>query len=213
MPTATVEAVVGVGSDTVAIDLEVVDEFDAAPGQFVLVRAPIGEDGESGYYTISSPTVEGTFEITVAVSPDDSPDESVGAWLAERAVGDAIEVDGPFGSVQYRGGHDVLVLAAGPGIGPAVGVAERAVHEGHGATVVYYGGEPPHADRLDALADDGVTVAITDDLADAESHLSDLDTESVYVFGFDRFVKEVRDLLESVGFDPSEAAIENFGPE
>ncbi|GGM60389.1 ferredoxin-NADP reductase [Halarchaeum rubridurum] len=213
MPTLTVAAVADVGPQTVAIELDAPGSFDAAPGQFVLVRRP-GDD-DAGYYTISSPAVAETFEITVGYPEDESPDESLGTWLAEREVGDEVEIDGPLGNVEYRGEGDVAVYAAGPGIGPAVGVAERAVESGHDATVVYRGEAPPHGARLDALADAGATVAVVDsldDLAALDGDYLPVPTPAVYVFGFDDFVAEVRALLEDAGRDPTEAAIESFGP-
>jgi len=205
MPTVTVEAVEAVGDQTVALRLTAPDDFDAAPGQFVLVRS----DGDAGYYTLSSPYVDDGFEITVGYPLDESPEESLGTWLAERETGDELEIEGPLGNVQYRGDGDVLVYAAGPGIGPAVGIAERAVDAGHDATVVFRGDAPPHRERLDALAEAGATVAVVDVLDDA--HL-DVPTESVFVFGFDDFVADVSALLESAGRNPDEAAIESFGP-
>jgi ferredoxin-NADP reductase len=77
----TVAAVEGVGEDAIAIDFESPDGFEARPGQFVKVALPIdegtngdGEDGdettESRFYTISSPDVRDTFEITVEIDPD-----------------------------------------------------------------------------------------------------------------------------------------------
>jgi len=210
MPTLTVAAVADVGPQTVAIELDAPASFDAAPGQFVLVRRP-GED-DAGYYTISSPEVAETFEITVGYPADESPDESLGTWLARREVGDEIEIEGPLGTIEYRGEGDVVVYAAGPGIGPAVGVAERAIESGRDATVVYRGDMPPHRVRLDALAEAGATVAIVDGLDELDADHPSVPTPAVYVFGFDDFVAEARALLEAAGRDPAEAAIESFGP-
>ncbi|GGN09794.1 ferredoxin reductase domain-containing protein [Halarchaeum nitratireducens] len=213
MPTLTVAAVADVGPQTVAIELDAPASFDAAPGQFVLVRRPGGDD--AGYYTISSPAVAETFEITVGYPVDESPEESLGTWLARREVGDEIEIEGPLGTIEYRGEGDVAVYAAGPGIGPAVGVAERAIESGHDATVVYRGDAPPHRARLDALAEAGATVAVVDsldDLADFDADHPSVPTPAVYVFGFDDFVAEAKALLEAADRDPAEAAIESFGP-
>ncbi|WP_435101652.1 FAD-dependent oxidoreductase [Halarchaeum sp. P4] len=207
MTEVTVEAVESVGAQTVALDLSTPDEFDAAPGQFVLVRKDA--EGDAGYYTISSPYVEDTFEITVGFPIDESAEESLGTWLSEREAGDTVDIEGPLGHVQYRGEGDVVVYAAGPGIGPAIGIAERAVDEGNDATVVYRGEEPPHQERLDALHEAGATVALVDELGG--DYLTG-DTANVYVFGFDDFVAEAKALLEADERDPGEAAIESFGP-
>ncbi|GAD52614.1 FAD/NAD binding oxidoreductase [Halarchaeum acidiphilum MH1-52-1] len=210
MPTLTVAAVADVGPQTVAIELDAPASFDAAPGQFVLVRRP--GDGDAGYYTISSPDAAETFEITVGSPEGESPEESLGTWLAARDVGDVVEIEGPLGNVEYRGEGDVAVYAAGPGIGPAVGVAERAVEAGHDATVVYRGENPPHRARLDALRDAGATVAVVDALDELDADHPTVPTPAVYVFGFDDFVEDVKALLEDADRDPAEAAIESFGP-
>lgn len=213
MPTVTVAGVSTVGSNTVAIDFETPAGFDAAPGQFVLVRGTLDGGEEAGYYTISSPDVEGTFEVTVGHPEDADPAESLGAWLAAREVGDEVEIEGPLGDVQYRGEGDVVVYAAGPGIGPAVGIAERAVAVEHAATVVYRGENPPHGDRLDDIEEAGATVDVTDELDRTAPSLDGVAAEAVYVFGFDGFVTDVRYLLDAAGLDEDEAGIESFGPE
>ncbi|MDY6779709.1 MAG: FAD-binding oxidoreductase, partial [Halobacteria archaeon] len=69
----------------------------------------------------SSPRVGEAFEITVGVDPDGD----LSPALADLRTGDTVEVDGPYGRVYYEGG-DAVVLAGGPGVGPAVGIGERA---------------------------------------------------------------------------------------
>lgn len=210
MPTLTVAAVADVGPQTVAIELDAPASFDAAPGQFVLVRRP-GDD-DAGYYTISSPDVTGTFEITVGYPEDESPEESLGTWLAQRDVDDEIEIEGPLGNIEYRGEGDVVIYAAGPGIGPAVGVAERAIKADHDATVVFRGEHPPHRARLDALDEAGATVVVVDTLDELDTDDPSVPTSAIYVFGFDDFVADVKALLDAADRDPAEAAIESFGP-
>ncbi|MCD2201685.1 oxidoreductase, partial [Halobacterium sp. KA-4] len=99
-----------------------------------------------------------------------------------------------------------------PGFGPAVGVAERALDEGFDATVVFHGENPPHGDRLDALAERGATIDVVTALDTAADHLDGVATENVFVFGFDDFIQDVRELLEDAGHVATDAAIESFGP-
>lgn len=208
MPDLPITRLEDVGTETIAVEVETPAEFAAHPGQFVLVRATTEGDEETGYYTISSPDVEDRFEMTVAVNPEGT----LGLWLAERTLGEEITVEGPFGDIQYTGEGSAVVFASGPGIGPAVGIAERAGVAGHDATIVYGGSQPPHQARLTALEERGATVVLSDDLDAAVESLA-LAAEETYVFGFRSFVQAAREALAGAGRDPDDAAIESFGPE
>lgn len=207
MPELRITRLEDVGDRTVAIEVETPSDFEAYPGQFVLIRATVDGEEETGYYTISSPDVEGTFETTVAVDPEGT----LGPWLAERRLGEEITVEGPFGDIQYTGDGDALVFARGPGIGPAVGIAERAADAGRDATLVYGGTEPAHADRLDELEERGITLVLSEDLEAAVDSL-DFSGVETYVFGFQGFVEETKEALEAAGVDLDDVEIESFGP-
>lgn len=220
MTQATVTAIEEVGTQTVALELETPEGFDADPGQFLLVRATVdgseerrssgnrsetGDVEETGYYTLSSPDTDGTLEITVEYVPEGT----LAPWLAEREPGDTLEIEGPFGDVQYTGDGNAVVVAEGPGIGPAVGIAERARRAGHDATIVFWGEEPPHRDRLEALEADGATILLVESLDEAADTLADADDATVYVFGFESFVRDAKTVAEAVGAD---VQAESFGP-
>ncbi|MCU4741735.1 FAD-dependent oxidoreductase [Natronoglomus mannanivorans] len=206
----TVDAVRDVGSDTIALELSTPDGFDALPGQFVLLRAEIDGEEITRHYTLSSPAVTETFELTVGIDPEGD----LSPWLADLEGGETVHVEGPFGTITYEGETDVVAVAGGPGVGPAVAIAEAAHDAGHEASVVYQDDSPAHEDRLEALADDGAAVTILDDgdeagLADAVAeHLGD---GQFYVFGFSDFVHAVADAIDDAGGDSDEALIENFG--
>lgn len=210
----TVETVREVGLDTVALELETPDGFDALPGQFVLVRAVPGEDDEDDvvmrHYTLSSPSVDDTFEITVGIDPDGD----LSPWLADLEGGETVHIEGPFGETTYERDQDVVAVAGGPGIGPAVSIAEAAHEAGQEAVVIYQDDEPAHVDRLEALEDAGATLVVVDEdetgaLGDAIAmHLED---GQVYAFGFDDFVTFVAETIDDAGGDADEALIESFG--
>jgi ferredoxin-NADP reductase len=205
MPQVTVDAVETVGERTVALELRTPEGFDAEPGQFLLVRATVEGIEETGYYTLSSPDTDGTMEVTVEYVPEGT----LAPWLAERKPGDTVEIEGPFGDVRYTGAGPAVVLAEGPGIGPAVGIAERARASDHDATVVFWGQDPPHRDRLDALEADGATVLLVESLDEAADTLAAADA-TVYVFGFESFVRDAKTVADAVGVDDLRA--ESFGP-
>lgn len=205
----TIRDVREVGPGTIALDVATPNGFDALPGQFVLVRATPDDEEIARHYTISSPTVAETFEITIGVDPDGD----LTPWLAAREPGDTVRIEGPFGNVTYDAADDgdVVAIGGGPGIGPAIGVGEAAMDAGHSVAVVYEADDPAHADRLDALASRGGTVHVVgeDDLAEAVASVAT--TGQVYVFGFQTFVDRVLPVLEEAGVDPANARVESFG--
>ncbi|AHF99523.1 oxidoreductase [Halostagnicola larsenii XH-48] len=205
-----VESVRDVGPGTVAIELEAPPSFDPRPGQFVLLRA--APDGEelARHYTLSSPTAADTFEITVGIDPDGD----LSPWLADLEGGETVHIEGPMGAITYDGSTDVVAVAGGPGVGPAVAIAEAAHENGKDAAVVYQDDQPAHRDRLEALEADGAPVSIVDaDATDAlEKTVADhLDDGQFYVFGFSEFVTTVADSIDDAGGDSDDALIENFG--
>lgn len=86
MDEVTVQRNAEVGTQTIAVELESPPDFDADPGQFVLVRETIDDEEESGHYTIPSKDVEGTFEITVGYDINGT----VEPWFAKREPRDEI---------------------------------------------------------------------------------------------------------------------------
>jgi ferredoxin-NADP reductase len=204
---ARVAAVREIGPDDVALDIETPTGFDARPGQFVKLTG----GGESRFYTISSPDVEGTFEVTVEVDPEGT----LGPWLAERVPGDTVGVTGPFGNAYYEDEPRVVVLAGGPGVGPAVGIAERALADGHTAAVVYLDESPVHEDRLAGLSTAGADVFVLSNeegLTDAVRRaVTGDDGEQVFVYGFADFLDLATTAIDAAGGDSEGAKVENFG--
>lgn len=199
-----------VGTDTVALDLEPTEALDALPGQFVLLRAEIDGTEEKSYYTISSPTVDTTFEVTASVGPD----STFSQWLAGRTPGDTVTVEGPYGNIAYDDEGNVVAIAGGPGIGPAIAIAERATRHGHDAAVIYKDDHRAHRTRLEAIADAGHVVRLFEqDEDDAlRSAIEDqLGNGTTYVFGFSEFCDDVTAAIESAGGDSDEAHVESFG--
>ncbi len=209
--TVAVTAVRDVGPRTIAIEFDAPDGLDAAPGQFLRLAGTVDGEEYARFYTLSSPGVADTFEITVGIDPEEAGPFS--EFLRDLASGDIVEISGPFGRSFYEGEPRVVVLAGGPGVGPAVGIGEAAIGDGNEVAIVYRADAPAHGDRLDALRDAGASVAVTD--GNLDDHVdaavgSDAD-EQVFVYGFEEFVADATAALDAAGVDPDAAKVENFG--
>jgi len=209
LTTTNVVAVREVGPDAIAIDVETPADFEARPGQFVKISADLDGERESRFYTISSPDTEDTFELTIEVDPEGT----LGPWLADRQAGDELEITGPFGSDYYEDEPRSVVLAGGPGIGPAIGIAERALADGNEVAIVYRDTALVHEDRLSTLADQGVPVFVLrddDDIAQATAEALE-DDGQVFIYGFADFLDVATEAIEAAGSDAGTAKVENFG--
>jgi len=209
--TVTVTETADVGPDTVSISFETPEGFEAQPGQFVKLSATVDGESYARFYTISSPDMIGSFEVTVEIDPDASGPFS--EHLAALSEGDEIEMSGPFGSDYYEGEPRVVVLAGGPGIGPAVGIGERVINDGGELAIVYKDDQPAHKDRLSKLDAAGASVAITDgSITEAvDAALSGQADEQIFVYGFATFLDEATDAIEAAGVDSEGMKVENFG--
>ena len=211
--TVAVTAVEPVGADTVAVEFAVPEGFEARPGQFLRITADVADEEVSRFYTLSSPTVADRAEITVAVDPEEGG--SFSERLAGLSAGDELRIAGPFGEQYYEGEPRAVVLAGGPGVGPAVAIAERAIREGNEAAVVYRADAPAHEERLDALRESGATVTLLAadaalDAAVAEA-ITGADGERAFVYGFAEFVDAATEAVAAAGGDSDGAKVENFG--
>jgi cytochrome-b5 reductase len=207
----TVVGVSDVGPDTVAIEFETPADFTARPGQFVKLSATVDGESYSRFYTLSSPDTDGTFEVTVGVDPEAAGPFS--RFLVDLAPGDELDCTGPFGDQHYDGESRVVVLAGGPGVGPAVGIGERARADGAAVAVVYRDEAPAHGERLADLSNAGATVFVLGGgIGEAVADVVTGDAgEQVFVYGFADFVAEAEEAIAAAGGDPDGAKVENFG--
>ena len=209
----TVAAVREIGPNAVAIDVTTPSGFDAAPGQFIKLSTTINGESVGRFYTISSPDTDETFELTVSYDPDEGGDFS--EYLLSVRAGDSITITGPFGNDYYENEPRVVVLAGGPGIGPAVAIAERALGEGGEAAVVYRDDAPLYEGRLAELSASGADVFMLTDGAELTDAVADVltgvDGEQVFIYGFADFLDDAEVALDAAGAAPDEAKSENFG--
>ncbi|SNR28515.1 Ferredoxin-NADP reductase [Halorubrum ezzemoulense] len=211
--TATVESVEPVGSDTYALRFRAPEGFAAEPGQFVKLGTEIGGESVARFYTLSSPRVGETFEVTVGIDPDEGGEFS--AFLSGAEAGTEMTLSGPFGDQHYDGEPRAVVIAGGPGVGPAVAIAERALDEDAEAAVVYRDDDVAHADRIDALRERGAAVRLLDGDAPLTDAVADVltgaDGGTVFVYGFADLVADAEAAIEAAGGDADAAKVENFG--
>lgn len=206
--TVVVRSVESVGPDTVAIELETPEGFDAQPGQFVQLVLTVDGEEHARHYTLSSPRVDETFEITVGIDPEGT----VGPHLADLEAGDEVRIKGPFGRNHYDGEERVTVVVGGPGVGPAVGIAERVLQEDGEVAVVYRDDAHAHVDRLGSVADAGGSVFLVgDDVGPAVDAAVEAVGGQVFVYGFADFLEDALAALDAADVDTDAAKIENFG--
>lgn len=198
-----------VGPDTIALELETPDGFEARPGQFVRLHAEIDGESYDRFYTLSSPDMAGTFEVTVGVDPDGD----LSPHLADLGPGEMVEISGPFGNSYYEDEPAVVVLAGGPGVGPAVGIGERALADGGEVAVIYQDDDLAHENRLAELAAGGATVLVVGDgeFDAAVAEALDSTDGQVFIYGFADFLDDAFAALDTAGYEPDEAKAENFG--
>ncbi|GAB6878973.1 ferredoxin--NADP reductase [Halorubrum gandharaense] len=211
--TVTVTAVEEVGPDTYAIRFSTPEGFAAEPGQFVKLGTELDGESVARFYTLSSPSTTGTFEVTVGIDLEEGGEFS--QFLADLEPGTEMDLSGPYGDDHYAGEERAVVLAGGPGIGAAVAIAEAAIESGNEAALVYRDDEPAHEARIGALRENGVVVHLLAGNADLTEPVADVLTgatgEAAFVYGFADFVADAEAAIEAAGGDADAAKVENFG--
>lgn len=204
--------VADVGTDTVALTFDSPAAFDADPGQFVRLEATVDDETYRRFYTVSSPDTDESFEVTVEAAEAGGP---FSAHLAALDAGDELGMAGPFGDASYDGDGRAVVLAGGPGVGPAVAIGEAALSAGEPAAVVYRDDDPVHRERLDALRDAGVAVTVLDGEASLTAAVDEAVTgaadETAFVYGFEAFVADAEAAVEAADASPATVHVESFG--
>lgn len=209
---------------------------NTAAAQYVSVGVTL-PDGARQLRQYSLVNAPGATELTFAVKPLDAdgahPAGEVSNWIrANVRVGDLLDVTVPFGDLPApRNGAPVVLISAGIGITPMVGLLEYLVGQKHQAPV-----QVLHADRSEAshplrkrhreLVDilpgaslelwyaDGVDA----DSANIHEGLMDLDgveiasDAEVYLCGNAGFVQAVRTQLTARGFAKESVHCELFSP-
>ncbi|MGV0853417.1 globin domain-containing protein [Mycolicibacterium phlei] len=119
------------------------------PGQYVSVGV-VMPDGARQLRQYSLISVPGSEDLTFAVKPvaatDTQPAGEVSNWIAANVcVGDLLDVTVPFGDLPAPDGRPVVLISAGIGITPMIGILEYLAAERPETPV-----QVLHADRGDA---------------------------------------------------------------
>ncbi|SBS71592.1 Nitric oxide dioxygenase [uncultured Mycobacterium sp.] len=198
------------------------------------VTLPDGARQLRQYSLVNAP---GATELTFAVKPVDAegqhPAGEVSNWIRTCVhVGDLLDITVPFGDLpQPRSGAPVVLISAGIGITPMVGILEYLVEQGHSAPV-----QVLHADRseeshplrkrhqelVDILPDASLQLWYADgvdsDSAGVHEGLMNLedveiaDDAEIYLCGNAGFVQAVRAQLTGRGIATSRVHCELFSP-
>jgi len=150
---AVVESVEKVAPDVARILLRPATPLSFRPGQYLDVVHP---SGASRSYSIASLPADGVLELHVRRVPDGL----VSGWLHELAAGAPVPVRGAFGQcfhVSDDANKKLLLVGAGTGLAPLLGIARDALDQGHAGPIdLVHGGLTPERlylrEELDELA-------------------------------------------------------------
>ncbi|GAY16580.1 globin domain-containing protein [Mycobacterium sp. shizuoka-1] len=207
-----------------------------AAAQYVSVGVTL-PDGARQLRQYSLVNVPGATELTFAVKPveadGDHPAGEVSSWIRSRVrVGDLLDVTVPFGDLpEPRAGAPVVLISAGIGVTPMIGLLEYLVGQGHQAPV-----QVLHADRsedshplrkrhrelVDILPGGSLQLwyaeGVDADTADIHRGLMNLDgvdiadDAEIYLCGNTGFVQAVRAALTARGVAQDRVHCELFSP-
>jgi ferredoxin-NADP reductase len=190
-----------------------------APGQFISITIPLGDETRSRPYSIASdPEDRGPFEICF-----NRVDGGRGVqWLFDRGVGDTLDFSGPFGSFTIERAPDAELgfIAESTAIAPIRPMLKRALASSPASKIhlIYAASDRDHilyADELDALVRTAPNfsyepvIVPADQIYDrlfemAQSRwiTADADrTRHFYICGVGKGVIRLRDLLRGAGYE------------
>lgn len=150
---AAVEAIEHVALDVARILLRPAAALSFRPGQYLDVLHP---SGTSRSYSIASLPTDGVLELHVRRVPDGL----VSGWLHGLSLGALVSVRGAFGQcfhVSDDQNKKLLLVGAGTGLAPLLGIARDALDQGHAGPIdLVHGGLTPERlylrNELDELA-------------------------------------------------------------
>jgi propane monooxygenase reductase subunit len=207
------------------------DAFDFHPGQYVDIRVP-GSDAYRSFSMANTPDAAGRLEFMIKLYPGGR----FSGLLEDGgiAVGDALEIRGPYGLFTLREASDrpLLFIGGGAGMAPILSLLRAMAGRGARRPVAYYYGARTeqdlfHLGEIAALGDmlgdfrfvpalsepddkstfDCETGLITDVVARGETSLGDVDA---YLCGPPPMVDAAIDLLTANGVPEQQIFFDKF---
>jgi CDP-4-dehydro-6-deoxyglucose reductase, E3 len=218
---ARVEKIFDHASDTRSLFLSLTSgkHLRFAPGQFISITIPLGDETRSRPYSIASdPEDRGPFEICFNRVKGGRGVE----WLFDRRVGDTFDFSGPFGAftIERTPEAELGFIAEGTAIAPIRPMLKRALASTSAAKIHLIYAAPDrdrvlYAAELDALVRTAPNfsyepVIVPPDqiydrlfeMAQSRWITADADrTRQFYICGVGKGVIRLRDLLRSAGYE------------
>ncbi len=219
---ARIERIFDHNADTRSLFVSIGEDHNLkwAPGQFISISIPLGDETRTRAYTIASnPEQSHLLEICF----NRVPGGRGAAWLFERAVGDALEFSGPFGTFTMDSppAKETVFIAEGTAIAPIRAMLRRAQSGAHAPMFLLYAASAPDRilyrgefEELAARDPDFVfeTIVAAGDWVDlygllraeTERRWIEADTNRArefYIAGIGRGVAGLRDLLRGSGYE------------
>lgn len=189
-------------------------------GQFINLRHP---DGQVRSYSIASVA---NIDFLVELHIKRISGGKLSNWIfSELQIGDPLDFQGPFGSNFYTPDHagaNILMLAAGAGAAPLIGISRDALNSGHSGEIHFFHGGPENDDLyateiFEQLAKEHknfhYTLCADDAAAAAFSQHQNLDTWKVHIAGNPDMVTNACERAEKSGVNPLHIYVDPFNPD
>ena len=213
---ARVERIFDHNRDTRSLFLRTEHPVKFVPGHFISISVPLGDETRTRAYTVTAQPELNLIEICF----NQIPGGRGVAWLFERAIGDALEFTGPFGTftMERTPQSETVFIAEGTAIAPIRPMLHLAQSAVHAPMLLLYGASSPerilYRGELESIAKRDPaftmeTVIAQDDLyqrlaEEAERRWVKADSNRArqfYICGVGRPVIRIRDLLRTSGYE------------
>ena len=217
---AEITAVKKVSPRVRIFEIKTPDDFDFAPGQFVIASVP-GFNNDNGlpvkrsYSIASAPPSRGSIELCISLAPEGKFSGKIGRMSA----GESIAIEGPFGSFKLSKPvpANASFIAGGTGISPLMSMIRSLYLENHDKPLhLYYGIRTEedflYREELEAYARNKtlrLVVAASEDenwkgekgyISDVAGKLMSGQQAPVYVCGPPPMLKPTMEKLKEKGF-------------
>jgi ferredoxin-NADP reductase len=209
---ARVRAARDVAARVRAIDLEPEEVHRYPPGAHIDLWLPSGD--KRSYSLVGARPRDGAYRITVKRLRDSRGGSE---HMHALEAGDELEISRPASHFELRwGAPEYLLIAAGIGVTPILGMAERLVEAGALVRMLYSGharGEMAYVDELTELLGDRLSLHVTDEgtRLEAERAFEGLEDDAdVYLCGPYGFQEAIRTAWREADRPPTNLRFETF---